>query len=71
MTRIGGTLREDLCIFMISRSILFRMRNVLDKSCRENQNTHFIFNNVISEHHAVYEIMWKNMVKSDGPQTTI
>jgi hypothetical protein len=21
------------------------MRNVLDKSCRENQNTHFIFNN--------------------------
>ena len=23
--------------------ILLRMRNVLDKSCRENQNTHFMF----------------------------
>jgi len=22
------------------------MRNVADKSCRENQNTHFMFNNV-------------------------
>ena len=23
----------------------FRMRNVSDESCRENQNTHFVFNN--------------------------
>ena len=39
-----GTLLEDLCTFMpISRWILLRMRNVSDKSCRENQNTHFIF----------------------------
>jgi hypothetical protein len=27
----------------ISRSVLLRMRNVSDKSCRENQNTHFVF----------------------------
>jgi hypothetical protein len=40
------TLREDMCTFMIiSRSVLRRMRNVSDKSCRENQNTHFMFNN--------------------------
>ena len=29
-------------IFLI---IIFRMGNVSDKSCRENQNIHFIFNN--------------------------
>jgi hypothetical protein len=39
-----GYLHEYLCMFMIiSRSILLRMRNVSDKSCRENQNTHFCF----------------------------
>jgi len=30
-------------IFIISRSSLLRMRNVSDKLCRENQNTHFVF----------------------------
>ena len=29
----------------ICRLIFFRMRNVSDKSCRENQNTHFVLNN--------------------------
>ena len=29
----------------ISCWILLRMRNVSDKSCRENQNTHFMFSN--------------------------
>ena len=34
------------CIyFIISRSVLLRMRNVSDKSCRENLNTHFVFSN--------------------------
>ena len=27
------------------RSVLLRMRNVLDKRCRENQNMHFVLNN--------------------------
>jgi hypothetical protein len=46
LTRITGTLHEDLCAFVIiSRSILLRSRNVPGRSCRENQNTHFIFNN--------------------------
>ena len=30
---------------IIYRSNLLRMRNVLDKSCGENQNTHYMFNN--------------------------
>jgi len=38
---------KDLCTFIIiSRSILLRTRNVSNKNCRENQNTHFMFNNV-------------------------
>jgi hypothetical protein len=47
LTRITGTLHEDhQTFFIISRLILLRMRNVSDKSCRENQNTHFMFSNV-------------------------
>jgi len=30
---------------IISRRILLEMRSILDKSCRENQNTYFMFNN--------------------------
>ena len=41
-----GTLHEDQYTFLIiSRSVLLRMRNVSDKSCRENQNTHFVCSN--------------------------
>jgi hypothetical protein len=32
-------------LFIISRSFLRTMRSVSDKSCRENQNTHFVFRN--------------------------
>jgi len=39
-----GTLREDIRTFIISRAFLLRMRNVSDKSCGENQNTHFVCN---------------------------
>jgi hypothetical protein len=62
----NGTLHEDLRTLMTSRWILLEMRNVSDKSCRENQNTNFIFSNFFSENRAVYEIMWKNMVESEG-----
>jgi hypothetical protein len=44
-TRITGTLHEDLCTFMISRSILLRMRNISETICGENQNTYFMFKN--------------------------
>jgi len=37
----------------------------------KNQNTHFMFNNFSSKYRVVYEIMWKNMVQPDKPQTTI
>jgi hypothetical protein len=55
---MAGTLHEDLRTFMIvSRWILFRMRNGSDKSYRENQITHFMFNNFFSENRTVYDIM--------------
>jgi hypothetical protein len=52
---------EDVFTFIaIARWILLRIRNVLDKSSRENQNTHFIFRNFfrISCH------LWYNVEKS-------
>jgi len=51
------------------RRVLLRMRNVLHKSCTENQNTklfyvqYFYFLN-----HAVYEAKWENIVEPDRPQ---
>ena len=48
------------------------MRNILEKSCRENQNTHYMSNDFFFfENRAVYEIMWKNIVEPDRPQMTI
>jgi hypothetical protein len=45
-----GTLNEDqYTFFIIYRSILLRMKNVSYKSCRENGNTHFVFNNFVSK----------------------
>jgi hypothetical protein len=38
------------------------MRNFSDKSCRENQNTHFVFNIFFSENRAVCEIMRKKKI---------
>jgi hypothetical protein len=47
LTRLTGTINEYICTFMIiSCSVLLRMRNVSDKSCRENNNTHIMFSNI-------------------------
>jgi hypothetical protein len=46
------------------------MENFSEKSCRENQNTHFIFDNFFLQNHVVYEKMWKN-VERGTPQMTI
>jgi hypothetical protein len=48
------------------------MRNVSDKICRENQNTHFMFNNSapLKKNHAIYELT-KITVQPDRPQTYV
>jgi hypothetical protein len=73
MTRIIlGTLIEGPYTFLIlGRSVLPRMRNISGSSCRENLNTQFIFSNFILKNHAIYEMMWKNIVDPGRPQMRI
>jgi len=42
-------MKTDVILFITSRSVLLRMRNAYEKSCRENQNTYFISVNLFSK----------------------
>jgi hypothetical protein len=58
--------------FIVSHSVLLRIRNVSDKHGRENQNTHFVLSNFFfSENHPVNEIMWQYIVELYRLQMTI
>jgi hypothetical protein len=46
------------------------MRNVSDKNCRKNQNTHFMFSNFFRKSYRFWDNV-KNMVETEGSQTTI
>jgi hypothetical protein len=51
----AGTLHQDRYKFLIIRRlILLRMRNISDKCCRENRNTHFMFNLFFFENRAFF-----------------
>jgi hypothetical protein len=67
--RITGTLHHVFTFMTISRWIIRRMRNVSNKNCRENQNAHFIFSNFFPENRAVYEVISRNVVEPERPQT--
>ena len=70
-TRITGTLYEDqYTFFIISHSVLLRMRIVSDRSCRENQNTYFMFSNFFPANRGVYQITLKIIVEPSRPQMT-
>jgi hypothetical protein len=72
LTRITGTLHEDLRTFMtISLWILLRMRNVSDKICGENQNTQFMFNNCCPKVLPLMRRCGKNMVQPERPKVTV
>jgi len=43
---------------------------MLQTKVAEKVKTHFMFN-FFSEHHAVYEIMWKNIVQPNRSQVTL
>jgi hypothetical protein len=45
LTKITGTLREDLCTFMTASRWIHKKRKFSDKSCTGNQNTNFMFSN--------------------------
>ena len=71
--------------FMVSNSFHLVMRNVSVKSFKENQNTFYGFYNFllvifiylfyiyiyIYINHAIYEIMWRNIVERNSSQMTI
>jgi len=65
-------MKTNIHFFIITRLVLLRVRSVLDKSCRENKNTHFVFSKFFfPENRAVYETTWKNVVEPGRPQTII
>jgi hypothetical protein len=61
----NGHFHENLCTFVIIfRWILLRMRNVSDKICTENQNIHFMFNNIFPK----IVLLWDNVEKHGRPR---
>jgi hypothetical protein len=68
---ITGTLHEDQYTFLVaSCSLLLRVRNVSEKCCRQNQNTHFMFSNFFKKL-CLYEMRWKIIIEPGRPQMTI
>jgi hypothetical protein len=59
MTRIVGTLHVHL---ILSRSVLPRMRNVVDDNCRDEHNIHFLYSNFFSENLVICGTIFKNMM---------
>jgi hypothetical protein len=70
LSRITGALHDRCTVMKISRWILLRMRSVWDKSCRENQNTHFMFSSLFFPRRKLCRL-WKkcgeNVVEPDIP----
>ena len=68
-----GTLHEDVSTFItVSRLILLRMKNISDKSCTENEDIHFMFDNFFfSKNYALNDTTWKNMAEPDRPNMAI
>ena len=68
----NGTVHADrYTLLIISRSVLLRMRNVWDRSCRENQNTRFAFRYFVPETRVAVERIWKNMIDPGRPRITV
>jgi len=64
-------MKTKIHFFIISRSVLLRMRSVSDKSFRENQNTYFVFSIFFFDKCVLYEIMLKNIVESERLEMAI
>jgi hypothetical protein len=63
------TLRKDqFTFFIISRSILLRIRNVSDKSCIEKQDIHFMFSNFFFFYFFLFYTM-RNILKRGANHT--
>ena len=69
--RIMDTLHEGhrYTFLIVSRLILLGMKNVSDKSCRENQSTRFVFLQFFLIG-TVNEKTWKDIIERGRPQMT-
>jgi hypothetical protein len=67
---MAGTVHEDhwTCLF-ISRSVRLRIKNISDRIV-EKIKTHFLSSVTFFRKFVFYEIMCKNIVKADWPDTT-
>jgi hypothetical protein len=71
LTIMAGTLREDVCSFMMTYGlIILRMRNVSDKSCRENQNTFCVQYTFFPKIYHLWDNV-KKIVEPNRPHITI
>jgi hypothetical protein len=71
-THLAFTLQKDkFTFFIITRSVLLRIRNISDRCCIENQNIQFIIDKILVGKSAFYEIMWKSTVQPGKPQIKI
>ena len=60
----GSVYEYQYTFLIISPSFLLRMINVSDKSCRGNQNTHFVVSNRFSKKKIPLVILiWKNILE--------
>jgi len=64
------SLYYDVCLMIISGSILLRMRYISDKIFIMCQII-FLYFTALSENSTVYEIMWKNIVETDRLRMTV
>ena len=65
-------IKTNIHIFsIISRSVLLKMKNVLDKTCRENYSTYCTFNNFFFLNRDLCEKLWKNNVEPGRARMTI
>ena len=63
-SKTTGTFHEDVFTYMkVSCWITLRMRNISSKSCRENQNTHFMFSHFFPPKSCR---LWDNVEKYGG-----
>jgi len=62
MNKWCSTLRPIIIFVIISCFVLLRTRNVSDKSCRENQDKHFVSGNFFSK----ILPSWDNVEKYSG-----
>ena len=64
---MAATLHDDQhTLLIVSVAVLLTVRYVTDKSCTENQNTHFVSSNFLFRKSCrFYDIMWRKYCRAE------